>query len=70
MTCDAFELRRTVTQKAGAVVATYRLTADPGYTFVWAAHALLDLGVNAQIIAPDNVPVRLYPEAAPLLTIP
>ncbi|TDD42963.1 hypothetical protein E1286_29690, partial [Nonomuraea terrae] len=70
VTCDAFELRRTVTREAGAVVAGYRLAADPGYAFVWAAHALLDLSAHARIVAPTDTPVRLYPEAAPLLDGP
>ncbi|MFC4585850.1 hypothetical protein [Sphaerisporangium corydalis] len=63
--CADFELVRVVTHEAGAVVADYRLSASPGYTFVWAAHALLDLGEDARVLAPPGTPVRLYPEAAP-----
>ncbi|MEV4534253.1 hypothetical protein AB0J82_10540 [Asanoa sp. NPDC049518] len=67
VSCDDFELSRAVAGEAGAVVATYRLSADPGYRFVWAAHALLDLSSRARIVAPDGTVARLYPEAAPLL---
>ncbi|GIF62537.1 hypothetical protein Ais01nite_05720 [Asanoa ishikariensis] len=65
--CADFELSRTVKDEAGAVVATYRLSADPGYRFVWAAHALLDLSERARLVAPEGTVARLYPEAAPLL---
>ncbi|GIF48234.1 hypothetical protein DFJ67_3480 [Asanoa ferruginea] len=68
--CDDFELSRAVTDEAGAVVATYELSADPGFRFVWAAHALLDLHEGARIIAPSGTVARLYPEAAPLLHRP
>ncbi|MFC4529396.1 hypothetical protein [Sphaerisporangium dianthi] len=70
VTCDDFELRREVTEEAGAVVATYRLSAGPGYAFVWAAHALLDLGERARLDAPAGVLARIFPEAAPLLDRP
>ncbi len=48
----------------------YRLTAAPGYRFVWAAHALLDLSPRAVLHAPAGTPTRLFPEAAPLLDRP
>ncbi|SNS70629.1 hypothetical protein SAMN05421812_101491 [Asanoa hainanensis] len=67
VSCLGFELSRAVTDEAGAVVATYRLSADPGFRFVWAGHALLDLSERARIVAPHGTPARLYPEAAPLL---
>jgi hypothetical protein len=70
VSCDGFELTREIGEEAGAVVATYRLSADPGFTFVWAAHALLDLGRDARIDAPAGTPARLFPEAAPLLARP
>ncbi len=66
--CEGFELVRSVGEEAGAVVATYRLTADPGFRFVWSAHALLDLGEKARLVAPGRDPVRIYPEAAPCST--
>ncbi|MEV4619134.1 hypothetical protein AB0J74_10575 [Asanoa sp. NPDC049573] len=68
--CADFELWRGIAEEAGAVVATYRLAADPGFRFVWAAHALLDLGEGARIVAPEGTVTRLYPEAAPLLGRP
>ncbi|MEO3809251.1 hypothetical protein ABGB17_09660 [Sphaerisporangium sp. B11E5] len=65
-----FELLRRVTEEAGAVVAEYRLLADPGYTFVWAAHALLDVGEDARLVAPAGTVTRVFPEAAPMLGRP
>nr|WP_062339197.1 hypothetical protein [Herbidospora sakaeratensis] len=65
--CDGFELTREVGEEAGAVVAVYRLSADPGFRFVWSAHALLDLSEQARLIAPPGTPLRVYPEAAPVL---
>ncbi|MFU8855071.1 hypothetical protein ACNAW0_29510 [Micromonospora sp. SL1-18] len=62
-----FTLTRRLTDSSGVVVADYRLQADPGYRFVWAAHALLDLSPAARLDAPAGTPVRLYPEAATLL---
>ncbi|MEW9527084.1 hypothetical protein [Microbispora sp. NPDC049125] len=67
VTCDGFELLREVSEEGGAVVAAYRLSADPGFAFVWAAHALLDLGEDARLSAPSGTPTRVFPEAAPLL---
>ncbi|GAA1283155.1 hypothetical protein Psi02_30850 [Planotetraspora silvatica] len=67
---EGFELRRTVAEEAGTVVASYRLSAEPGYPFVWAAHALLDLGEDARLIAPPATPARVFPEAAPMLGRP
>ena len=65
--CGEFVLRRRMSVEPDAVEAQYRLEASPGYRFVWAAHALLDLGVGARIVLPHGAPVRLYEEAAPLL---
>jgi hypothetical protein len=67
VTCDDFSLTRTIADEGGAVVATYRLSAEPGFRFVWAAHALLDLGERARLVAPPGTPVRVFAEAAPLL---
>ncbi|MDH6464116.1 hypothetical protein M2302_004313 [Micromonospora sp. A200] len=63
-----FTLTRRLTDRSGVVVADYRLQADPGYRFVWAAHALLDLSPAARLDAPAGTPTRLYPEAAVLLS--
>ncbi|MFY1670562.1 hypothetical protein ACN27G_11435 [Plantactinospora sp. WMMB334] len=65
--CPDFSLERRIAEEAGAVVARYRLRADPGHRFVWAAHALLDLSPAARLVAPAGTPTRLYPEAAALL---
>jgi hypothetical protein len=65
--CDGFELCRTIGDEAGAVVATYQLRANPGFRFVWAAHALLDLSEDARLVAPHGATARILPEAAPLL---
>jgi hypothetical protein len=65
--CGDFVLRRQLRASANTARASYRLQAAPGYRFVWAAHALLDLGVGGQIVLPEGASVRLYPEAAPLL---
>ncbi|MEE6261641.1 hypothetical protein [Plantactinospora sonchi] len=65
--CADFTLTRRITGRAGTVVAEYRLTAQPGYRFVWAAHALLELSPAARLVAPAGTPTRLFPEAAELL---
>ncbi|MFI6761813.1 hypothetical protein ACIBF5_22000 [Micromonospora sp. NPDC050417] len=65
--CTDFTLTRRLTDEDGVVVADYRLLAAPGYRFVWAAHALLDLSPAARLVAPAGTPTRLYPEAADLL---
>ena len=65
VTCCDFTLTRRVTHRAGAVVADYLLRADPGYRFVWAAHALLDLSPDARLDAPAGAPTRVYPDSAP-----
>src|SRR4051794_11943296 len=65
--CGEFVLHRRLRSDGDAVVADYRLTAQPGFRFVWAAHALLDLGVGASVELPAGLPVRLYPEAAEAL---
>ncbi|CCH15704.1 hypothetical protein [Micromonospora lupini] len=62
-----FTLSRRITDDCGVVVADYRLAADPGHRFVWAAHALLDLSPTARLDAPAGTPTRLHPEAAALL---
>ena len=61
--CPDFTLTRHLTEQARAVVARYRLLAAPGYRFVWAAHALLDVSPAARLRAPAGTPTRLYPEA-------
>lgn len=67
--CAYFVLRRRIRAQADGVIATYRLAAEPGYRFVWAAHALLDLGVGARIQLTEGAEVRLYREAGPLIDL-
>ncbi|MFJ6164218.1 hypothetical protein ACIQH6_03780 [Micromonospora orduensis] len=62
-----FTMSRRISDAGGAVVADYRLAADPGHRFVWAAHALLGLSPDARLDVPDGTPTRLHPEAAALL---
>lgn len=56
-----FALRRTVEVEDGAVVARYALSAAPGYRFVWAAHALLEVSPSARVVAPPGTPTRVFP---------
>jgi hypothetical protein len=62
--CRDFTLRRRIVTSGRGVSARYRLSADPGYRFVWAAHALLDVSADATLRVPGSPSVRLYPEAA------
>ncbi|MEU1285651.1 hypothetical protein [Kitasatospora sp. NPDC005856] len=65
-----FLLRRRIRHRPTALRAEYELSAEPGYRFVWAAHALLDLGEQAVLSAPTGTATRLFPEAADLLDRP
>ena len=56
---DEFTLYRSFRHQAGALVVDYRLTAEPGWPFVWAAHALLDLSPAAVLEAPAGTVTRL-----------
>ncbi|MEU0784145.1 hypothetical protein ABZ341_21505 [Streptomyces sp. NPDC006173] len=67
---DGFSLARTIRGTDGGADVDYELTADPGFRFVWAAHALLDLSDRASLRLPEGAPTRLFPEAAPLLEKP
>ncbi|MFB7574475.1 hypothetical protein [Streptomyces sp. NPDC056165] len=60
--CPDFRLTRRLGMEPGAVVADYTLTAEPGYRFVWAAHALLDLSPAARIGIEAPAETRLYPD--------
>ncbi|HEX6449233.1 MAG TPA: hypothetical protein VF060_07220 [Trebonia sp.] len=68
--CDDFTLRRWIMPGDGRVTARYRLSADPGYRFVWAAHALLDVSPLGVLRISGRPDVRLYPEAAAFLDEP
>jgi hypothetical protein len=65
-----FRLQRRFTEVPDGVEAVYRLTAEVGYRFVWAAHALLDLSGRARLALPYGVAVRVFPEGARLLDRP
>jgi hypothetical protein len=58
--CERFSLNRTVGEDGGV---DYVLSADPGFRFVWAAHALLDLSSRATVQLPEGAVTRLYPSA-------
>jgi hypothetical protein len=62
VTVADFTLTRTIAR--GAVIADYRLTAVPGYRFVWAAHALLELSEAARLDAPAGTATRVYDASA------
>ena len=68
--CPQFELARSIDVRAGAVVAEYRLAAEPGFRFVWAGHALLELSGHASLGVDPATKARLFPEAAPYLRHP
>ena len=65
-----FQLRRRFEDISDGIEAAYRLTAEPGYRFIWAGHALLDLSTRARLALPYGVSVRVFPEAADLLDRP
>ncbi|GGT15568.1 hypothetical protein [Streptomyces chromofuscus] len=62
-----FSLSRRIRATAEGAEADYVLTADAGFRFVWAAHALLDLSEHASVRVRHAARTRLYPESAPLL---
>lgn len=64
VSCPDFTLRRHIMTVDGRVTARYQLSAEPGYRFVWAAHALLDVSARATLHVRGDPEVRLYPEAA------
>jgi hypothetical protein len=68
--CADFTLRRQITVRGSRVSSRYRLSAAPGYRFVWAAHALLAVSDRATLRIPGDPAVRLYPEAAGFLDRP
>jgi len=62
-----YELTRTIRHEDGSVVADYRLVAAPGWSFVWAAHALLELSPAARLRAPAGTVTRVYDDARDLI---
>ena len=63
--CQDFTLARRIREHRGAIICEYRLSARPGYRFIWAAHALLELSDSATLEAPTGTPTRIFPESAP-----
>lgn len=59
---EEFDLRRQISVDGCRVVASYRLSADSGFRFVWAGHASLDLSESARLIAPAGTRIRYWPE--------
>lgn len=57
--CGDFTLRREIHIWSGEVVARYRLDAEPGFRFIWAAHALLNLSPAAVLMAPAGTETRI-----------
>lgn len=54
-----FQLVRMFTVADGALIAAYRLEAAPGWRFLWAAHALLQVSESALLEAPDGTETRI-----------
>jgi hypothetical protein len=62
---DGVRLRRRLDVTGGAVTARYSVDGPPGQPFVHAAHALLDLGVDAHIDSAARR-VRVFDDPRPL----
>jgi hypothetical protein len=60
--CPDFRLARRIRTDRERTVADYRLTAAPGYRFLWAAHALLDVSQQATVEMAEGAELRLYPD--------
>jgi hypothetical protein len=56
---DGYVLRRGFSADGAALLVDYHLRARPGWRFVWAAHALLDLSTDAVLEAPAGTPTRI-----------
>ncbi|WP_327233481.1 hypothetical protein OG349_05380 [Streptomyces sp. NBC_01317] len=60
--CPDFRFTRRVSAGTGRTVVDYRLAAAPGYRFLWAAHALLEVSGQARAVMTGGAAVRLYPD--------
>ena len=60
--CPQFHLTRRIRTGGSTATVDYTLAADPGFRFLWAAHALLDLSPSARIEIGEGTPTRLYPD--------
>lgn len=61
--CPDFRLVRRIRTHPGRTVVDYRLTAEPGYRFLWAAHALLAVSEAATVELRDGAGLLLYPDS-------
>lgn len=59
---DGYRLARRITAAEDAVAADYRLEAEPGFRFVWAGHASIDVGEGARLVAREGHWTRLWIE--------
>ena len=62
--CPDFVLTRRIEVLDGVVVADYRLAAEPGFRFLWAGHALLDLSGQAALEADQGTETRVFSAGA------
>jgi hypothetical protein len=58
--CPDFRLTRTLRTSGTRLTADYVLTAAPGYRFLWAGHALLDISPHGRLDLAEGAPARLY----------
>ncbi|WP_203700621.1 hypothetical protein [Asanoa iriomotensis] len=56
---DGYVLRRTFAASDATLVVSYALHAEPGWRFLWAAHALLDVSPAAELAAPAGTETRI-----------
>jgi hypothetical protein len=54
---DDYRLHRATTIGDAGAQSSYRLTATPGWRFIWAAHTLIDVSTEARVIAPAAHPI-------------
>ncbi|MBF6221744.1 hypothetical protein IU479_26975 [Nocardia abscessus] len=59
---EGYRLHRATMVDDAGVRASYRLSAAPGWRFIWAAHALIDVSTEARVIAPDGHPIFVNTE--------
>ncbi|NMO54079.1 hypothetical protein HH310_23205 [Actinoplanes sp. TBRC 11911] len=59
VTTKNFWLSRKFTEDGDRLVVSYRLTAAPGWRFLWAAHALLDVSEDAILQARPGTRTRI-----------
>jgi hypothetical protein len=62
VTCPDFRLTRRIEISDGSVLADYRLVAEPGYRFLWAGHALLDLSQRSVLHIDQRTNIQLGPD--------